>query len=51
MYSRSPFGRLIPAMVTPFDENLELEAKVRRALSLDALIKIDRGWHHAPAQG
>ena len=33
------------------DENLELEAKVKRALSLDSLIKIDRGWHHAPAQG
>lgn len=33
------------------DENLELEARVRRALSLDSLIKIDRGWHHAPAQG
>ncbi len=33
------------------DENLELEMKVKRALSLDSLIKIDRGWHHARAQG
>ena len=33
------------------DENLELEARVKRALSLDSLIKIDRGWHHAAAQG
>ena len=32
------------------EENLELGRKVREALSLDSLIKIDRGWHHAGAE-
>ena len=27
------FGRMIPAMVTPFDENLELDLKQARALA------------------
>lgn len=32
------------------DENREFGRKVRSALSLDSLIKIDRGWHHARAE-
>jgi len=32
------------------DENRELDRKFRDALSIDALVKIDRGWHHARAQ-
>ena len=32
------------------EENLELGRKVREALSLDSLIKIDRGGHHAGAE-
>lgn len=30
--------------------NLEFEERIDHALSLDSLIKIDRGWHHARAQ-
>ena len=37
MYSRSPFGRLIPAMVTPFDENLELDLKRAQELGIRLL--------------
>ena len=44
-------GKVRGDLAVLLDENLELEARVRRALSLDSLIKIDRGWHHAPAQG
>ena len=32
------------------DENRELDRKFRDALSIDALVTIDRGWHHARAQ-
>ena len=37
MDSRSPFGRLIPAMVTPFDENLELDLKRAQELGIRLL--------------
>lgn len=36
---------------TLLDENLSLEKMVKEALSLDSIIKIDRGWHHARAEG
>ena len=32
------------------DENRELDRRFRDALSVDTLVKIDRGWHHARAQ-
>ena len=32
------------------DENTEIEKKVKGALALDTLIKIDKGWHHARAE-
>ena len=32
-------------------ENRMLEDRVKKALSLDSLVKIDRGWHHARAKG
>ena len=32
-------------------ENRVIEKKVRDALSLDALLKAGKGWHHARAQG
>jgi len=44
-------GKVRGDLAVLLDENLELEARVKRALSLDSLIKIDRGWHHAAAQG
>ena len=32
------------------NENRDLDRKFRDALSIDTLVKIDRGWHHARAQ-